>query len=593
MKIFQRIVLFIICLSMIGLPTSIESVQAQTLEYDQRCFTQEECTQARSSFLRDDDEVANGFIQNEQSQQNCGPLLQQNPGKEVGFCTAGGVIETGINIAGKNRFDDVGDFIVTIFQFSFAAAIAFAIVMIIVSGILWMTSAGNSSIIGDAKKRIGGALLGVLLLSLSYTILDTVNPNLTTLKQPSVYILRADVLEPITSEQLCDPDGEGPFGSCPDNQYCLKTAGLSLEESLDGACEQAAVGAILTPILVAAGVTALPAAGSAVIGALNTGAGAVISYIPIIGGQPLTLGSVAAIGGAGIKITGYTIAGAATYELASLANQVTGFSTEARLAYQQFTQSRGICVERNGFQSLQAGDLCSTDPNAPVTCANGLTCITDDTINNIVGCWSPGAAIGFCASGGRGSRCTGPDDCNEDLRCEEFDLPGRYLDGKICTDGGDGAYCEHDSDCTGSCVGNLCTGYLATEEFDVCTSSANCSTVTGRYEGNYECFMSTNYCEMRQLQNEVGQRKGVCLGARAGTVRKGVDECTRYQYLTEDGTCLGSGNLFLRSARAVADEGGFQPPSGWVENSCRGNLNFSDTAFETMVTDLTSRGYRF
>lgn len=603
---------------------SVPLVDAQTVDYDQRCFTRQECTDARTDlipvFIQDEREVANGFIQNELSSSNCAPLQQQSAGADVGFCLAGGTTETSVQINGQNRFDDIGDFIVTVFRFSFIAAIAFAVVMIIVSGLLWMTSAGNSSVIGDAKQRIGGALLGLLLLSMSYTILDTINPNLTTLRQPNVYLLRADVLEPITSEQLCDPDGNGPFGTCPDTQYCLPNVTVEAEDALDGACDQAIAGAILAPFLLVGGATVLPAAGTAVVSALQTGAGTVVSYIPIINGQAITLGSVASFGATGIKVggsiirggvaaAGVAVTGAVTYEVVSLADQVSGFSTEARIQYQRFTQSRGICVDK-APGTLKKGDQCSAAPNAGVTCQTGLTCVPDTRISGIIGCFVPGAATGFCSEGTRNERCVDNTSCTTGFSCVEFDLSGGDVnDGKYCTDGGEGAYCIDDpstlrfdgtfSDCQPglSCVGERCVARPATMPFEPCTSSGACSNITGVHF-EYGCWVSSSSCAIEGRSDVISSRVGVCLGKESigglGYTGGSNTDCERGEYMLEDGRCLSKAELFTAAAQAISDVStSFEHGEGWSRSSCQRYLGYTNTEMEQLVGTLRSEGYRF
>ncbi|MDO8474110.1 MAG: pilin [bacterium] len=61
-----------------------------------------------------------------------------------------------------------------------------AFVMIVWGGVKWMTSQGNPADTGDAKDKIKMALLGLLLVLSSFIILQIINPELTTLKGPSL-----------------------------------------------------------------------------------------------------------------------------------------------------------------------------------------------------------------------------------------------------------------------------------------------------------------------------------------------------------------------------------------------------------------------
>lgn len=61
-----------------------------------------------------------------------------------------------------------------------------AFIMIVSAGFKYFTSAGNPSAIGDAKDQIKSALLGLLLILTSYIILQTINPDLIILQEPTL-----------------------------------------------------------------------------------------------------------------------------------------------------------------------------------------------------------------------------------------------------------------------------------------------------------------------------------------------------------------------------------------------------------------------
>lgn len=70
-------------------------------------------------------------------------------------------------------------FIVTISGFS-------AFVMLVWGGFKYLSSAGNPSAIGDSKDMIQKALLGLLLILVSYLILQAINPDLIILQGPKI-----------------------------------------------------------------------------------------------------------------------------------------------------------------------------------------------------------------------------------------------------------------------------------------------------------------------------------------------------------------------------------------------------------------------
>ena len=75
-----------------------------------------------------------------------------------------------------------------------------AVISLMIGGIMWLTSAGNSSQVGEAKKIISGSLIGLFLTFSSYLILYIVNPNLTILKSLSLQSLKKIDLEELLYE---------------------------------------------------------------------------------------------------------------------------------------------------------------------------------------------------------------------------------------------------------------------------------------------------------------------------------------------------------------------------------------------------------
>jgi len=107
----------------------------------------------------------------------------------------------GIDLATKEgqRLDNIiawfYAFVVTI-----SGLAAFAI--IVWAGIKWMTSAGSPTATADAKDRIQKALLGLLLILSSVIILQTINPELGSLRIPG--------LDPVQGTGIGVPDDALP-----------------------------------------------------------------------------------------------------------------------------------------------------------------------------------------------------------------------------------------------------------------------------------------------------------------------------------------------------------------------------------------------
>lgn len=66
------------------------------------------------------------------------------------------------------------EYISNIFRYAMIIIVPLAIIMVMLGGIQWIQAAGNSQKIGEAKKRISSAFLGLILGLLTYTLLSFV-----------------------------------------------------------------------------------------------------------------------------------------------------------------------------------------------------------------------------------------------------------------------------------------------------------------------------------------------------------------------------------------------------------------------------------
>jgi hypothetical protein len=94
----------------------------------------------------------------------------------------------------------LGEYISAVYKFAVAAGSILAVVMIIVAGIQWTASGGSQESIGQAKKRLIGAITGLILLVGSYTILYTVNPNLVEFSGLKVKFINAEGISELLEE---------------------------------------------------------------------------------------------------------------------------------------------------------------------------------------------------------------------------------------------------------------------------------------------------------------------------------------------------------------------------------------------------------
>ncbi len=79
----------------------------------------------------------------------------------------------------KSNF--LAEYLNAVYAWMIGAGITIAIVLVMVGGLQYTLSAGGSEI-GKARERIANAITGIILLLCVYLILNTINPQLTSLK---------------------------------------------------------------------------------------------------------------------------------------------------------------------------------------------------------------------------------------------------------------------------------------------------------------------------------------------------------------------------------------------------------------------------
>lgn len=160
------------------------------------CWKKKDCVNARRSFVEGnptDKELAdNGFISN----SSVAPCNTGTGDQQWGRCLPAGVTKTEISFGGQDKFSNIGDFILLMYKWLVTVASILAVIMIIVSGVQWITSGGNSESISSAKSRISGAVIGLFIAYMSYFILNTINPNLVNFRIPQVWLVRPQSLMP-------------------------------------------------------------------------------------------------------------------------------------------------------------------------------------------------------------------------------------------------------------------------------------------------------------------------------------------------------------------------------------------------------------
>ena len=81
-----------------------------------------------------------------------------------------------------NSTRPIANTIKTIFEYAIKIIGLIAIITTMVGGFIWLSAAGNSQKISEAKQWISSSLIGLLLILFSHTILRTINYNLVNFK---------------------------------------------------------------------------------------------------------------------------------------------------------------------------------------------------------------------------------------------------------------------------------------------------------------------------------------------------------------------------------------------------------------------------
>ena len=136
----------------------------------------------------------------------------------IGTCSSGG---EGQCI--KSSF--LAQYINAIYLWMIGAGITIAIVMIMISGLQYVLGAGGGEAAKSAKKRMGDAVIGLVLLLSITLILNTINPQLSILKMVEVQNVELvdlpemteemQVVEDESPEEEARPQGAGIVGEMP------------------------------------------------------------------------------------------------------------------------------------------------------------------------------------------------------------------------------------------------------------------------------------------------------------------------------------------------------------------------------------------
>lgn len=506
---------------------NVTDVTIQTT--DVRCFTKGQCEWKRMDKwgVSAEDSTA-GFYQGTDTVKACGGYKDAS-GNDVGFCSAAGEATTEISFGGRNTFKHFGEFIQFIYKYAVWAAGILAVLMIMIAGFQWATSGGSPEKITSAKKRIGGAMMGLFLAVMSFVILNTINPYLVNLRLPQVWMVKGERLKQ-ELEFFCRMDDDGGTKTKCENmgRHCVPFSMITGKGWEGGGnCNTfmrvfamavgVAVGSIggelwagpkvASPVEGSVGwVSTLLKGGKAVIGkvvlpAKGAGKGAIVLKYLKIGSVPLVLGADQYYTDGLIRklAIGATVGGV-EIAASSIWGEIKDFFKG---------NQAGVCLPSP--MGLQKGDMCNPDIKNDKQCANGKCVLVR---NSAVTKCITGSNTGFCSDGLKNAHCLENGDCKEGegFKCAMYYEP---LGMKGCSDGSEEMACDGEHKCKSDleCWKNRCTQVIFADvpENGLCKDNTNCEKGLGCWT-IVDCEKVSNIRpgETVQVTGGVKGAKGFC-----------------------------------------------------------------------------------
>ena len=116
----------------------------------------------------------------------------------------------------------VGEYLQAIYRYGMGILGLIAVIVIIVSGMQWSVSRGESDVISSAKSRIGKAIIGLLLGICSYILLYLIHPSLLEFNSLRIqYVVEKDLgqfnedVQPVSFDQIIGKIENADYVSVP------------------------------------------------------------------------------------------------------------------------------------------------------------------------------------------------------------------------------------------------------------------------------------------------------------------------------------------------------------------------------------------
>ncbi len=117
----------------------------------------------------------------------------------------------------------IGGYISSIYKYGIGVVGIVATVVIMIGGLIWITSMGNAASVSKAKDWIGSALTGLALAMFSFTLLWIINPDLVRLQAVNPKAPKPQVDKPCINAKdgkYCTIDTQ--YGHCSNGTCLLK-----------------------------------------------------------------------------------------------------------------------------------------------------------------------------------------------------------------------------------------------------------------------------------------------------------------------------------------------------------------------------------
>ncbi len=112
------------------------------------------------------------------------------PAFATGICGSTNTLQvdskTGLCVNAADR-RTVGDILIRVINFLLLFAALIAILMIVIGGYKYITSAGNAETAKSGKATVVNAIIGLAIIILSFVIVSVVNNTLSCVGNPSIF----------------------------------------------------------------------------------------------------------------------------------------------------------------------------------------------------------------------------------------------------------------------------------------------------------------------------------------------------------------------------------------------------------------------